>query len=144
MFSDGPAVDQMQLEKEKEPQPSTSGGQSSRSALEIDAPIRDDGFGGNLGQDIIAGGLFEGGLFDDAPMPPEVPAVETSSVLQTEEPEKPAEEVAAHDSDDDMGDHFGGPPSVGGQRYCLSLSTYKSGLQCSLHLLTLYSRCPWS
>jgi len=53
LFSDGPSVDQISLEKEKEPQPSTSGGQSSRSALEIDAPIRDDGFGGNLGQDII-------------------------------------------------------------------------------------------
>jgi len=53
LFSDGPSVDQIALEKEKEPQPSTSGGQSSRSALEIDAPIRDDGFGGNLGQDII-------------------------------------------------------------------------------------------
>jgi hypothetical protein len=53
LFSDGPSVDQIVLEKDKEPQPSTSGGQSSRSALEIDAPIRDDGFGGNLGQDII-------------------------------------------------------------------------------------------
>jgi hypothetical protein len=53
LFSDGPSVDQITLEKEKEPQPSTSGGQSARSALEIDAPIRDDGFGGNLGQDII-------------------------------------------------------------------------------------------
>ncbi|PSN53737.1 hypothetical protein C0J52_02184 [Blattella germanica] len=112
LFSDGPAVDQMQLEKEKEPQPSTSGGQSSRSALEIDAPIRDDGFGGNLGQDIIAGGLFEGGLFDDAPMPPEVPAVDTSSLQHTEETDKQQEEAAVHDSDDDMGDHFGGPPSV--------------------------------
>nr|CAD7461869.1 unnamed protein product [Timema tahoe] len=54
LFSDGPGVENMvPLDKEKEPQPSTSGGQSSRSALEIDAPIRDDGFGGNLGQDII-------------------------------------------------------------------------------------------
>lgn len=60
MFSDGPSVDQIALEKEKEPQPSTSGGQSSRSALEIDAPIRDDGFGGNLGQDII--GIVQFGL----------------------------------------------------------------------------------
>jgi cohesin complex subunit SCC1 len=59
LFSDGPSVDQIGLEKEKEPQPSTSGGQSSRSALEIDAPIRDDGFGGNLGQDIIGTILFE-------------------------------------------------------------------------------------
>lgn len=65
---------------------------------------------------LTAGGLFEGGLFDDAPMPTEVPAVETSSVQQAEEPEKPPEDAAAHDSDDDMGDHFGAPPSVGGQR----------------------------
>ncbi|KAJ8866497.1 hypothetical protein PR048_032340 [Dryococelus australis] len=116
LFSDGPPVEHMAvLEKEKEPQPSTSGGQSSRSAMEIDAPIRDDGFGGNLGQDIIAGGLFEGGLFDDAPMPPEVPAVENQlPVPPPEEPEKVADEPAAQESDDDLGDHFGGPPSVGG------------------------------
>jgi hypothetical protein len=49
-------------------------------------------------------------------MPAEVPAVETSSVQQAEEPEKLPEDAAAHDSDDDVGDHFGGPPSVGGQR----------------------------
>lgn len=50
LFTDG--VDT--LEKEKEPQPSTSGGGlMSQAALEIDAPIRDDGFGGNLGQDIM-------------------------------------------------------------------------------------------
>nr|CAD7405598.1 unnamed protein product [Timema poppensis] len=116
LFSDGPGVENMvPLDKEKEPQPSTSGGQSSRSALEIDAPIRDDGFGGNLGQDIIAGGLFEGGLFDDAPMPSEVPPVESQlPVPLAEEAEKPVEEPAAADSDDDMGDHFEGPPSVGG------------------------------
>jgi hypothetical protein len=66
--------------------------------------------------------LFEGGLFDDAPMPAEVPVVETSSIQQAEEPEKPSEEAAIHDSDDDMGDHFGGPPSVGGQRYFIICS----------------------
>jgi hypothetical protein len=49
-------------------------------------------------------------------MPAEVPAVETSSVQQADETEKLPEEAIAHDSDDDMGDHFGGPPSVGGQR----------------------------
>lgn len=52
LFSDGPPVDHISLDKDKEPQPSTSGGQSSRLALEIDTPIRDDGFGGNLDQDI--------------------------------------------------------------------------------------------
>ncbi|XP_066992862.2 double-strand-break repair protein rad21 homolog isoform X2 [Anabrus simplex] len=113
LFSDGPSVEHIALEKEKEPQPSTSGAQTSSLALEIDAPIRDDGFGGNLGQDII-GGLFEGGLFDDAPMPPEVPPVEAATVQPVQESEKPVEEAAGHDSDEDMGDHFGGPPSVGG------------------------------
>lgn len=56
-----------------------------------------------------AGGLFEGGLFDDAPMP-EVPAIESTTLSQEKPPESPM-----HDSDDDM-DHFGGPPSVGGHR----------------------------
>ncbi|KDR16555.1 double-strand-break repair protein rad21 homolog isoform X2 [Zootermopsis nevadensis] len=115
LFSDGPPVDHISLDKDKEPQPSTSGGQSSRLALEIDTPIRDDGFGGNLDQDITAGGLFEGGLFDDAPMPAEIAAAESSSIQQAEEAEKPLEDAAVHDSDDDIGDHFGGPPSVGGQ-----------------------------
>ncbi|XP_049780758.1 double-strand-break repair protein rad21 homolog [Schistocerca cancellata] len=108
LFSDGPPVEHLPMEKEKEPQPSTSAGQ-------IEAPIRDDGFGRDLGQDIIAGGLFEGGLFDEAPMPAEVPAVETSSLQPPEEPPKPPEVAAPQDSDDDMGDHFGGPPSVGGR-----------------------------
>lgn len=65
---------------------------------------------------LIAGGLFEGGLFDDAPMPAEIAAAESSSIQQAEEAEKPLEDAAVHDSDDDIGDHFGGPPSVGGQR----------------------------
>lgn len=56
----------------------------------------------------VAGGLFEGGLFDDTPMaeirPPEVSAIEATPVAE------------APDSDDDM-DRFGGPPSVGGARY---------------------------
>jgi len=46
----------------------------TNKSLQLDAPIQDDGFGGpGFGQDILAGGLFEGGsLFDDAPpsMPP--------------------------------------------------------------------------
>ncbi|XP_046396799.1 double-strand-break repair protein rad21 homolog isoform X2 [Ischnura elegans] len=110
----------------------------SASSLEIDAPIRDDGFGGNLGQDIIDGGLFEGGLFDDAPMG-EVPPVETSSMNVGDVTlgdkvgvdgmdggldgakgvaglaEKGAASARDTDDEDDMGgDQFGGPPSVGG------------------------------
>lgn len=51
LFSDG--VDQM--EKEKEPQPSTSNLSlvAGRSSVELDTPIRDDGFGGNLTQDMM-------------------------------------------------------------------------------------------
>lgn len=64
---------------------------------------------------LAAGGLFEGGLFDDAP---DVPPVDTSSVLRTGDMDGtmgvPA--VPAPDSDDDD-DHFGGPPSIGGHRY---------------------------
>lgn len=41
------------LDKDKEPQPSTSSAPLERPPLDIDAPIRDDGFGGNLGSDII-------------------------------------------------------------------------------------------
>ena len=63
------------LDKDKE-EPSTSKiedshlgpGRVNRSALDLEAPIRDDGFGGNLEQDMIPGGLFEGGLFDDTPI----------------------------------------------------------------------------
>ncbi|XP_039301291.1 double-strand-break repair protein rad21 homolog A [Nilaparvata lugens] len=111
LFSDG--VEHMEKGKD-EPQPSTSGGLMSRGGLDIDTPIRDDGFGGNLGQDIIAGGLFEGGLFDDAPMG-EVPAVESSSVVGGGDQSVLAGmPPSGADSDDDDDDHFGGPPSIGG------------------------------
>ncbi|RXG69791.1 Double-strand-break repair protein rad21-like protein [Armadillidium vulgare] len=75
------------------------------SALDLEAPIRDDGFGGNLGQDIIGGGLFEGGLFDDAPI--EEAPLDNGQQDKTEK--------IPDDSDDDGGDidRFGGPPSVG-------------------------------
>lgn len=67
----------------------------------------------------LAGGLFEGGLFDEAPMG-EVSVPEVSSM--EERPETgaaPTESQSVHDdSDDDMGDHFGGGPSspMGGMR----------------------------
>lgn len=71
---------------------------------------------------ILAGGLFEGGLFDEAPMGESVP--EVSSI--NEQPEAgavPGTATSVHDeSDEDMGDHFGGPPSpMGGMRYSLFL-----------------------
>jgi len=71
---------------------------TSRAAINLDAPIQDDGFGGSLastGQDILAGGLFEdGSLFDEAP--PSLP---------------PSERVPGSEFDDH--DQFGGPPSPG-------------------------------
>ncbi|KAI4459377.1 scc1 / rad21 family member [Holotrichia oblita] len=91
LFTDGPVLEGVGIEKEREPIPSTSGAQP----MEVDSHIRDEGFG--------AGGLFEGGLFDDAPMG-EVPPVD--SHLQDNAPPPPPE------SDDEM-DNFGGPPSVG-------------------------------
>lgn len=100
--------DSATLDKEKEPGTSKeqdsrlSGARADTSALDYEHPIRDDGFGGNLGQDIIAGGLFEGGLFDDTPID-DGPSLD-----------EPKEE-RHDDSDDDIGDldRFGGPPSVG-------------------------------
>lgn len=103
LFSDGPVLDPGRtdfLEKEPEPLPSTSG---APQPMEIDTTVRDDGFGGNLDQNMIAGGLFEGGLFDDAPMG--VPPVESSA--------DPGLRHPPESDDEDMND-FGGPPSVGG------------------------------
>lgn len=57
-----------------------------------------------------AGGLFEGGLFDDAP---DVPPVDSSVMRQAG---VDSMSVAPPDSDDDD-DHFGGAPSIGGNRY---------------------------
>ncbi|XP_014262655.1 double-strand-break repair protein rad21-like protein 1 isoform X2 [Cimex lectularius] len=110
LFSEG--VDH--LEKDKEPQPSTSANPLERPSLELDAPIRDDGFGGNLGSDIMgAGGLFEGGLFDDAPM--QVSVVE-QSVAGSQDGGLPIPSVAPlgterSDDEDDDGERFGGAPS---------------------------------
>ncbi|KAF5300497.1 hypothetical protein FQA39_LY02296 [Lamprigera yunnana] len=110
LFSDGPGLDGVSgLDKESEPVPSTSGTQSSHTPMEVDPPIRDDGFGTNLDQNIMSGGLFEGGLFDDAPMDV-VPPVEQA--LQEHSVQAPPS-TRDTDDDDDM-DHFGGPPSVGG------------------------------
>ncbi|XP_025832371.1 double-strand-break repair protein rad21 homolog isoform X2 [Agrilus planipennis] len=82
------------IDKDREPIPSTSGTQPSAPApMEVD-----------LDQ---TGGLFEGGLFDEAPMG-EVPPVDSG--LHEATP-APPEIPAPPDSDDDM-DHFGGPPSV--------------------------------
>ncbi|KAL0126584.1 hypothetical protein PUN28_005146 [Cardiocondyla obscurior] len=109
LFSDGPGIETTLEQKEKEPVAGTS---ATAQPMDIDTPIRDDGFGGHLGQDIISGGLFEGGLFDEAPMG-EVPVPEVSSI--NEQPETgtaPGTAASVHDeSDEDMGDHFGGPGS---------------------------------
>ncbi|KAJ1521100.1 hypothetical protein ONE63_002802 [Megalurothrips usitatus] len=111
LFSDGPSVDHLVEDKDLR---SAVGSHSIRSALEMDAPIRDDGFGGNLSQDIMTGGLFEGGLFDDAPMG-DVTSVDTSTLLQSVNlaHDKDLSVARDLDSDDDMGDHYDAPPSVG-------------------------------
>ncbi|XP_011306695.1 double-strand-break repair protein rad21 homolog [Fopius arisanus] len=107
LFSDGPSIDSTLEQKEKEPVPGTS----STQPMDIDTPIRDDGFGGHLGQDIISGGLFEGGLFDETPMG-EVPVPESTGISETPGTSLPTPAAPpSEESDDDMGDHFGGPPS---------------------------------
>lgn len=50
LFSDGPGIETTLEQKEKEPVAGTS---AAPQAMDIDTPIRDDGFGGHLGQDII-------------------------------------------------------------------------------------------
>ncbi|KAG7213135.1 hypothetical protein KM043_002451 [Ampulex compressa] len=109
LFSDEPGIETALEQKEKEPVAGTS---AAAQAMDIDTPIRDDGFGGHLGQDIISGGLFEGGLFDEAPMG-EVPVPEVSSITeQREAGAAPGAPPSVHDeSDEDMGDHFGGAAS---------------------------------
>ncbi|CAH1973037.1 unnamed protein product [Acanthoscelides obtectus] len=81
------------LDKEREPVPSTSSAQLPEAPMEMESGVRE----------MISGGLFEGGLFDETPMG-DVPPVEPS----IPQPEPPPPE----DSDDDMGG-FDGPPSVG-------------------------------
>lgn len=83
-----------------------------------DTPIRDDGFGGNLGNDddIGGGGLFEGGLFDDAPMG-DVPSLNEPSELENNEFNRGSKMdggLNLDESDDDDNGAYGGPPSVGG------------------------------
>lgn len=71
-----------------------------------------------------AGGLFEGGLFDEAPMG-EVPVPEVSSIAEQQESGTAAgAATSVHDeSDEDMGDHFGGPASpMGGMRFLFFFS----------------------
>ncbi|KAJ8675050.1 hypothetical protein QAD02_010836 [Eretmocerus hayati] len=107
LFSDDGAGIEAALEQEKE---AVAGTSASVQPMDIDAPIRDDGFGGHLGQDIISGGLFEGGLFDETPMG-DVPVPDVSSMGDHQDPNAAAMAPAHEDSDDDMGDHFGGAPS---------------------------------
>ena len=54
-------------------------GRPNQSGLGLEAPIRDDGFGGNLNQEMNPSVLFEANLFDDTPMV-EPPSFDTSGV----------------------------------------------------------------
>ncbi|ODN02727.1 Double-strand-break repair protein rad21 [Orchesella cincta] len=78
---------------------------------EKDHALTDDGFGGPLGdgQDMMAGGLFEGGLFDDPAMPPD--ADQPPPDMPSTSADMGGAEAMHVDSDPD--DDFGGPPSVG-------------------------------
>ncbi|GFY50203.1 double-strand-break repair protein rad21 homolog [Trichonephila inaurata madagascariensis] len=84
----------------------------SKPKLSLDAPLKDDGFGGTVGEGLLdgeTGGLFEpAGLFDDAPLGPvdlDTGAAESAVTENIEQPlEKPAEQHAEEDSDDDMYD----------------------------------------
>ncbi|VVC28790.1 Hypothetical protein CINCED_3A006865 [Cinara cedri] len=104
LFSEG--VDHL-MDRDKEPIASTSTGSGilSQNSLGIDAPIRDDGFGGNIGQ-VITDNFFQaGGLFDDVPAAPmEVP--------DGQPPVSPPFNTPIRNDDDD--DHFM-PPSPGRQ-----------------------------
>jgi hypothetical protein len=53
----------------------------------------------------------------------EVPVPDVSSIGEPQEPNAAAVAPSVHDdSDEDMGDHFGGPPSpMGGMRYEIAL-----------------------
>ncbi|KAL1491871.1 hypothetical protein ABEB36_012400 [Hypothenemus hampei] len=97
LFSE-PVLERDSMHKNvSEPMPSTSAGLSQ--PMEIDAGVQDD--------NLISGGLFEGGLFDESPMG-DVPPVDASIPVPQSLPQH-------RDSDDDDGDmdNFGGPPSVG-------------------------------
>ncbi|KAF8789606.1 double-strand-break repair protein rad21 homolog [Argiope bruennichi] len=84
----------------------------SKPKLSLDAPLKDDGFGGTVGEGLLdgeTGGLFEpAGLFDDAPLGPvelDNTATEPTVNENIEQPlEKPIEQHAEDDSDDDMYD----------------------------------------
>lgn len=103
LFSEG--VEHL-MDRVKDPIASTSTGSGilSQNSLGIDAPIRDDGFGGNIGQ-VITDNFFQaGGLFDDVPAAPmEIPDGQLPGSPPFNTPNR---------NDDD--DHFM-PPSPGRQ-----------------------------
>ncbi|XP_050293087.1 double-strand-break repair protein rad21 homolog isoform X2 [Anthonomus grandis grandis] len=102
LFSE-PVLERDSMHKDvSEPMPSTSALQPHEQPMEIDTGVQDE--------HLISGGLFEGGLFDEAPIG-EVPPVDASiPVPSTDLPPPPP---AESDDDDFGGDNFGGPPSVG-------------------------------
>ncbi|CAB3377355.1 Hypothetical predicted protein [Cloeon dipterum] len=121
LFSDHNVTDHR---ADRSVRPSTS---AAPQPMDIDIPIRDDGFGGNLGQDIIGTGLFEGGLFDDAPL--DAPGLPPEGSSVQEEAARAAAAAAAlvgvskgdlgraahsDDSDDDGMDFGGAPSPMGG------------------------------
>lgn len=87
--------------------PEDQSNHASTSNMALDAPIRDDGFGANMGQDdLISGGLFEGGgLFEEPALPADSGASERR---------KTPRGAGSESEDDHHMDDFGGVPSPGG------------------------------
>lgn len=109
----GEGIDSMERSKDR----TVSGDVSSALAhisMDVDLP-KDDGFGSMAG-----GGLFEGGLFEDTPMP-SVPNVDNEPVPEAMQidlavPSTSGEPMSRMNDDDDFDDNFGAP-SPGGGRY---------------------------
>lgn len=85
--------------------------------ISLDAPLKDDGFGGTVGEGLLdgeSGGLFEpAGLFDEAPLG-DVP-LENNEVTQTDLRISEQSNILAHDQDDGSDDDIYdmGPASMG-------------------------------
>ncbi|XP_076355668.1 double-strand-break repair protein rad21 homolog isoform X1 [Tachypleus tridentatus] len=99
---------------------SQQGPSNSKSNFSIDAPLKDDGFGGTVGEGLLEGdasGLFEpAGLFDDAPLghvPMDTSNAENLSEVQEGPSSAPQTENRPAESDDDDDMYDVGPPSMG-------------------------------
>ncbi|XP_013777469.1 double-strand-break repair protein rad21 homolog [Limulus polyphemus] len=99
---------------------SQQGPSSSKPNMSLDAPLKDDGFGGTVGEGLLEGdaGLFEPtGLFDDAPLghvPMDTSNTDNPPEAQEGPSSAPQAEVRPEESDDDDDVYDMGPSSMGG------------------------------